>query len=488
MKRCTVCNRKFEDSNTFCPYDGQELATLLTQDIIGRLIDNKYLIEAKIARGGTGTVYRAMHVQLNVPVAVKVLHNERMNDALAVERFRREAFAALQVRHPNAIAVFDFGVTTDNLVYVVMELLRGMSLRQKLKQMCYVSLLDVDNVIQQICAAVAVAHRRKIVHRDLKPENIFIHNDGDEEIIKVVDFGLAKLRGFTDEVDSPALTRDGLVIGTPLYMSPEQSRGRSVDKRSDIYSLGVMLYEMLTGNLPFRGSSLSEIAVKHATEKPKPVYELRPTLPAVINAVVMHALEKVPKNRPSTVTEWASSLHAAVKAVTEGQFRDLFLNASDGDLEAAILLTGEMDQLGMDQLGMGNPNTGESFDLQRETHKPQSTKQANSHNNVNNTNNTDNLINSSSAITLGQISLDDMTLDGGNSTFIEQDKLDPQIIEENLSKYLFVSAQESIMALQTIMGRLAAERPLDEVFIKDLEKAVKTMNSLIKQAKNFTTK
>ena len=473
MKRCAVCNRKFEDTNTFCPYDGQELVTLLTQDIIGRLIDNKYLIEMKIARGGTGTVYKAMHVQLNVPVAVKVLHNERMNDALAVERFRREAFAALQVRHPNAIAVFDFGVTTDNVVYVVMELLRGMSLRQKLKQVCYVSLLDVDSVIQQICAAVAVAHRRKIVHRDLKPENIFIHNDGDEEIVKVVDFGLAKLRGFIDDVESPALTRDGLVIGTPLYMSPEQSRGRSVDKRSDIYSLGVILYEMLTGNLPFRGASLSEIAVKHATEKPKPVYEIRPTLPAVINAVVMHALEKLPKNRPNTVTEWASSLHAAVKAVTEGQFRDLFLNASDGDLEAAILLTGEMDQL-----SINNSSIGVAFDIGNES---------GSFENTNKPTQTDGLINSFSAMTLGQMSLDGATLDGSNGTFVEEGKM-LQISQENLSMHLFTSVQESIMALQSVMGRLAAERPLDEVFIKDLEKAVKGMNSIIKQAKTLATK
>ncbi|MBI4850545.1 MAG: serine/threonine protein kinase [Acidobacteria bacterium] len=493
MKRCSVCSRKFEDSNTFCPYDGRELVSLLTQDIIGRLIDNKYLIENKIARGGTGTVYKAMHVQLNVSVAVKVLHTERMSDALAVERFRREAYAAMQVRHPNAIAVFDFGVTTDNLVYVVMELLRGMSLRQKLKQMCYVSLLDVNSIIQQISAAVAIAHKRKIVHRDLKPENVFIHNDGDEEIVKVVDFGLAKLRGFIDDVESPALTRDGLVIGTPLYMSPEQSRGRSVDKRSDIYSLGVMLYEMLTGTLPFRGSSLSEIAIKHATEKPRPVYEIRPVLPAVINAVVMHALEKVPKNRPSTVTEWAASLHAAVKAVTEGQFRDLFINASDEDLEAAILLTGEMDQL-----RISSPGIGEAIDLGNETgsHHFQKNKQTNFPNNQAQMETpfqrgmpiqTEGLINSSSAMTLGQMSLDDPTLDA-NSTFMEESKTYPQIPQEDLPMYIFTSAQDSMMVLQAVMTHLAAQHPLNEDLLKVIEKNIKDMQMLVKQAKNLVTK
>jgi serine/threonine-protein kinase len=484
MKRCSVCNRKFEESNTFCPYDGRELVAILSQDIIGRLIDNKYLIESKIARGGTGTVYRAMHVQLNVPVAVKVLHNERISDALAVERFRREAYAAMQVRHPNAIAVFDFGVTTDNLVYVVMELLRGMSLRQKLKQMCYVSLLDVDSVIQQISAAVAIAHKRKIVHRDLKPENVFLHKDGDEEIVKVVDFGLAKLREFVDEQDSPALTRDGLVIGTPLYMSPEQSRGRSVDKRSDIYSLGVMLYEMLTGTLPFRGSSLSEIAIKHATEKPKPVYEIRPVLPAVINAVVMHALEKVPKNRPSNVTEWAMSLHAAVKAVTEGQFRDLFLNASDEDLEAAILLTGEMDKLGMGNIGENLDFGNDTGDFRPIKNSPISKVSPPIQKSSINTND---LLNSSSAMTLGQFSLDGVTLDGENASFTEENKA-KVVSPEELPIHLFTSAQNSIMALQNIMVQLAANNPLDEDLLKGIEKNIKDMQLLVKQAKNLVAK
>lgn len=473
MRSCLACSRKFDDANTFCPYDGQELVTVVAQDLAGRLIDNKYLIESKIARGGTGTVYRAMHVQLNVPMAVKILHNDRINDALAVERFRREAFAAMQVRHPNAIAVFDFGVTTDNLVYVVMELLRGMSLRQKLKQMCYVSLIDVNNIMQQICAAVGVAHKHKIVHRDLKPENVFLHRDGDEEVVKVLDFGLAKLRGLVEDADSPALTRDGLVIGTPLYMSPEQSRGRPVDRRSDIYSLGVMLYEMLTGNLPFRGNSLSEIAIKHATERPRPIYEIRPVLPAVVNAAVMHSLEKMPKNRPDTITEWAASLQAAVKAVTEGQFRDLFLNASDEDLEAAILLTGEMGQLSESSNQNVNklPDATGANEIVNLSARKQKLP-----------------ININSAplaqTQMSLLSQNNHTQESELLTLNDQEKF---ISQENLPAHIFAAAQDSVIVLQSIMGNLAAQQPLTESIFRDLERATKSLNRVYKQTKNLVT-
>src|SRR5262249_2127192 len=162
-------------------------------------------------------------------------------------------------------------------------------------------LIEANQMMQQICAAVSAAHKRNIVHRDLKPENIFLHSDPSEEVVRVLDFGLAKLRGLAGDSLSMEITRDGLAIGTPLSMPPEQARGRSVSKRSDIYSLGGMLYEMLTGQLPFRGSSISELANRHATEQPQPVHILRPELGSAINTVVMHALEKSPRSRPASV-------------------------------------------------------------------------------------------------------------------------------------------------------------------------------------------
>lgn len=345
MKFCSFCNRKYDINSAFCPYDGKELSMVAPdEDLVGRIIDNKYQLQEHIARGGTGAIFRALHLQLNVPIAVKVMHADRVNDVTSVERFRREAYAAMQVRHPNAIAVFDFGVTEDKLVYVVMELLSGMSLRQRLKQQCYYSIIEVNNIMQQICAAVAIAHKHNIVHRDLKPENIFLQNDNGTDVIRVLDFGLAKLRNLGENEDQSSITRNGLVVGTPLYMSPEQSRGRHVDRRSDIYSLGVILYELLTGHLPFRAQSFSALAIKHATEPPKPIYDIRPGLPGVINAVVMHALEKSPQKRPNSLFTWAAELQAAVRAVTEREFSNLFLTASDEDLEAALLLAGEPEQ------------------------------------------------------------------------------------------------------------------------------------------------
>lgn len=358
MKQCPDCNRAYEDSNSFCVFDGQKLVTVEPDDpLIGMEIDGKYRIDEKIARGGTGVVYKAVHIQLNAPVAIKIIHPHLASDPKAVERFRREALISMKIRHTNAIAIMDFGMTKIVLpenkvgdiklqsletktVYVVMELLKGNTLEYHLVNQGRFSLQETNNVIQQVCNALAVAHDHNIVHRDLKPENIFFHKDEDREIVKLVDFGIARFLGkVDDEEEATRLTQAGFVVGTPFYMSPEQCGGFDVDTRSDIYSLGVIIYRMLTGKLPFDGKRASIIVMKHISEKPKPIYDICSDLPAIVNGVVMHTLSKKPADRPQTPKDLAEELEAAIKAVTEQELQKVFMEASEYDLEAAILLT-----------------------------------------------------------------------------------------------------------------------------------------------------
>ncbi|MBL8151124.1 MAG: protein kinase [Blastocatellia bacterium] len=341
MKQCPKCKQHFETGTIFCPNDGEKLISFEGEDpLLGELLDGKYLIEAKVARGSTASVYKARHVQLEIPVALKIMHSHLTLDKTAVERFRREAVAAMQIRHPNAIGVLDFAINPDGLVYVVTELLLGVSLREKVSSNHPFSLAETNEIMQQVCAAVHVAHKRNIIHRDLKPDNIFLHEDHGQQVVKVLDFGIAKLAELSSAM-SPRLTRQGYVLGTPHYMSPEQCNGKEIDARADIYSLGVMLYEMLTGVVPFNGSSYSAIVIKKMREKPTPIYEIREEIPPIVNAVVMHALNKNPEERPETVQMFARELEVAIRAVTEEEFLKVFRTASEQELDAAIMLASE---------------------------------------------------------------------------------------------------------------------------------------------------
>jgi eukaryotic-like serine/threonine-protein kinase len=347
MRQCPECKRTYDDSSGFCVFDGQRLVVAEEKDtFVGLIIDGKYHIDRRIAKGGSGNVYQATHIKLYAPVAIKILHPRLANDPLSVERVRREAFVTMRVRHTNAIAVMDFGITEHKTVYVVTELLKGVTLDQRLRQQGFFSPSETNHIIQQASAALAVAHDHQIVHRDVKPENIFLHRDEEREIVKVVDFGIAKYKGkIDDEEISMRLTQAGFVVGTPFYMSPEQCAGLDVDQRSDIYSLGVLIYQLLTGKLPFEGNKAGIIVMKHKTEKPRPLYEVKRGIPAVLNAVVMRALEKKPEDRQQSVMELAHEFESAVKAITEQELQKVFLNATEDDLEAAILLASEPAKL-----------------------------------------------------------------------------------------------------------------------------------------------
>jgi eukaryotic-like serine/threonine-protein kinase len=272
---------------------------------VGRVLDDKYCVEERLGAGGMGAVYRARHVEMDRPVAIKVLQQRFVEDEAARTRFLIEARAAVMLRHPNAISVTDFGQTSEGCVYIVMELLEGRTLREILTREGVMETARAISIMLQVSDAVAAAHDAGIIHRDLKPSNILVTQSADQPaIVKVLDFGIAKFTGDEDGT----LVQANSVIGTPRYMSPEQYNGYELTPATDVYSLGVILYEMLTGMAPFTGSTPAEIADKHATAEPHAPREIVAAIPEDIERVVLHALEKRPEDRPVNAAEFRQNL------------------------------------------------------------------------------------------------------------------------------------------------------------------------------------
>jgi|SRR5262245_3644953 len=275
--------------------------------LTGRTLDQKYYLESKLGVGGMGTVYRARRLLIGDMVAVKVLQPDQMADQQAVERFRREAQTAARLKHPNVTAVYDFDVSREGLNYLVMELAEGESLRSLVERQGTLAETDAAEIIRQVCAALEEAHRQGVVHRDIKPENILVHATTAGLHVKVLDFGIAALR----DVKAGRLTRTGAIVGTPDYMSPEHCLGEELDGRSDIYSLGIVLFEMLTGVLPFDSPTPTAIVVKHVNDPPPPPRTLNPKISPAVESVTLRALEKRRDARPQTAGEMARELIAA---------------------------------------------------------------------------------------------------------------------------------------------------------------------------------
>jgi serine/threonine-protein kinase len=327
MLQCPKCLRQFDAGETVCPLDGTPLGAEPTvagpgansspgppDALLGAVLDDKYRLDERLGVGGMGTVYRATHLLIERPVAVKVLSPRLVADDTARERFRREARAAGRLQHSNAVAVTDFGETREGVVYLVMELLEGRPLREVLAREAPLDPARAVSLMLQISAAVEAAHEAGIIHRDLKPGNIFLVQRPDSPyIVKVLDFGIAKIAADDEGNLLDTLTGTGVMIGTPRYMSPEQCDGAQLTPASDVYSLGVILYEMLTGQTPFTGASPLALALKHSAESPRPLRELVATVPPALEAVVLHALEKAAEARPADAGEFRRELFAVAE-------------------------------------------------------------------------------------------------------------------------------------------------------------------------------
>ncbi len=272
--------------------------------LIGTTIDDRYRVDALLGEGGMGLVYRITHTRLNKPLAMKVLRRENTRDEEVLARFRREAESASAIGNQHIVDINDFGVLDDGSTYFVMECLEGMDLIEAMDRTPRMPEERALRIATQICRALAAAHDAGIVHRDLKPENVFlIRREDTEDFVKVLDFGIAKVAHRPER-----LTRQGEVLGTPHYMSPEQCEGENVDRRTDIYALGVLLYEMLTGHVPHDADTMMGILTKHLYEDPIPPKVRVSHVSVELEQVVMRCLEKKPERRYQTMRELEADL------------------------------------------------------------------------------------------------------------------------------------------------------------------------------------
>ena len=318
MAICGKCHREAPDGALFCSFCGTTIRPATAEGeaadpLIGQTISGKYFVHQLLGRGGMGEVYKATHLTLDRPVVLKLLKKSFLSDPSIVQRFHREARAASRLNHPNSITIIDFGQTEDGTLFMAMEYLSGRSLSRVIAEDQPIPETRVVHIASQILAALAEAHALGIIHRDLKPENVMLESRRDEsDFVKVLDFGIAKLNEPGD--GAGRLTQAGIVCGTPGYMSPEQVRGDELDARSDLYSVGIILYEMLTGRLPFDADTPMGLVTKHLVEAPPPLGVRKPGLHVSpgLEGLVLRCLAKDRTERPTTAEEMRAALLAWV--------------------------------------------------------------------------------------------------------------------------------------------------------------------------------
>ncbi len=304
------------------------MPTEARKDIVGNHIGQYRLIK-KIGSGGMGTVYVGEHILIGRRAAIKVLQPLLSTQPEIVERFFREAKATSAITDPGVVQIFDFGYHVDGTAYIVMELLQGECLADRITNLGRLPAAEALRIVRQLAGALSAAHEKEIVHRDLKPENVFLVADLESasgERVKLLDFGICKMAG-----DSTA-TQTGRMLGTPIYMSPEQCRGaREVDARSDIYSLGCLLFHALTGRVPFDLDGAGEIIVAHLQEPPPKVSEVAPELSDTVDEIVEHCLAKDPTDRFQTMAAVQAAIDTVLPKLTPAPLRDLPANIAVGE-------------------------------------------------------------------------------------------------------------------------------------------------------------
>jgi serine/threonine protein kinase len=281
--------------------------------LVGKLLLDRYRIIARLGAGGMGVVYLAEHVTLKKRCAIKVLSDEFANKEDIVERFLQEARAASMIAHENVVEITDYGQTPSGSVFFVMEMLSGEDLADTIRSEGPLPWERVRPIMMQICRALSAAHDKGIIHRDMKPENCFrIERGGTTDFIKVLDFGIAKVTN--DEGESKGLTKTGMIFGTPEYMSPEQAQGMRVDHRADIYAAGIIMYELLTGKVPFTADTFMGVLTKHMFEVPVAPSSIVPSITPEVESVILKALQKEREHRFATMRD----LLAAIESVSNG--------------------------------------------------------------------------------------------------------------------------------------------------------------------------
>jgi len=312
MKSCPVCKVIYPDDFSVCPKDSATLART-TEFGEGAIVRGKYEILAKLGAGGMGAVYKARHLHFHEICALKVVKSHLLEEPEFLQRFRSEAQVMRRLNHPNAVQVRDFDETEDGRPFMVMEFIEGRSLDEVMTLEAPLDPARAARIAAQVCSALGAAHQLGIIHRDIKPSNVLLIASEEGEQAKVLDFGIAKVKEASSTLHKASLTGTGFVVGTPEYMSPEQAmgmRGDSLDGRTDLYSLGIVLYEMLTGRLPFAGNTPVMMLVAHVQTQPPSPLTLRADLPPELARLVMRALEKNPDHRFSDADAMREELEA----------------------------------------------------------------------------------------------------------------------------------------------------------------------------------